>query len=84
MRPDLSGARRIFLNAQIKRPTQLKLTSGSFCSFTGMSVFTTCPDQLDAVMVSETAITSRALVALQYLFMMASKKALMTSVSELN
>lgn len=64
----------MFLNARIKRPTQLKLTSGSFCSFTGMSVFTTWPEQLDAVMVSETATTSRTLMALQYLFMMASKK----------
>jgi hypothetical protein len=59
MRPDLSRARRMLLNARIKRPTQLKLTSGSICYFTEMSVFTTWPDHLDAVMVSETAITSR-------------------------
>ncbi|KAA6093801.1 hypothetical protein F3I18_24020 [Pantoea sp. B_10] len=62
------------MNARIKRPTQLKLTSGSFCSFTGMSRFTTWPDQFDAVMVSETAITSRALMALQNFFRVASKQ----------
>ena len=74
MRPDLSGARRVYLNIRIKRPTQLKLTSGSFYSFTGMNFFTTWPDQLDAVMVSETAITSSALMALQNFYRVASKE----------